>query len=273
MVVESRLSKIKLPRKKSLSVIELVTGSTNQSLSVVIVLLVLLAVFSICAGTAESAVIYGQSYSWETLEPVGNVIITLLKNGTSIQQIVSKDGSYSFEVAPGNYVILAKQTELNLIAKENVTITSDVTYRYDLILFPNLKGMGINITSFPEFPEEVLYEEKYEFPYYYLAITAFTGAILVFLYYLKRGERKEERKDYPEILTKAEPDFSDLPEDLQEIVRILKSEGGRITQKELRKRLGCSEAKMSLMIADLERRGIIEKVKKGRGNIIFLKFI
>ncbi len=62
-----------------------------------------------------------------------------------------------------------------------------------------------------------------------------------------------------------------MPEDLRRAVEIIKKEGGRITQKELRKRLGYSEAKVSLIIADLERRGIVEKVKKGRGNIIFLK--
>jgi len=67
------------------------------------------------------------------------------------------------------------------------------------------------------------------------------------------------------------PPLEELPDDLKEVLEILKSEGGRITQKELRKRLGYSEAKMSLIVADLERRGLVEKIKKGRGNVIFLK--
>jgi len=62
-----------------------------------------------------------------------------------------------------------------------------------------------------------------------------------------------------------------LPDDLKLVMDIIESKDGRITQKELRKRTGYSEAKMSLAIADLERRGLVEKVKKGRGNIIFLK--
>ena len=32
-----------------------------------------------------------------------------------------------------------------------------------------------------------------------------------------------------------------------------------------------SEAKISLMIAELEHKGLVEKIKKGRGNIVVLK--
>ena len=63
---------------------------------------------------------------------------------------------------------------------------------------------------------------------------------------------------------------SDLPPDLQEVISIIRGEGGRITQKELRARLRYSEAKVSLMITDLEDRRIVKKVKKGRGNVIIL---
>lgn len=61
-----------------------------------------------------------------------------------------------------------------------------------------------------------------------------------------------------------------VPADLQEILDILISQGGRITQKDMRKRLRYSEGKVSLMLLDLEKRGKIQKFKKGRGNIIFL---
>ncbi len=62
-----------------------------------------------------------------------------------------------------------------------------------------------------------------------------------------------------------------LPDDLRETLEIIVSSGGRITQKELRNRLKYSEAKVSLILTDLERRGYIEKVRKGRGNVVFLK--
>jgi len=48
-------------------------------------------------------------------------------------------------------------------------------------------------------------------------------------------------------------------------------EEGRITQTELRTRLPYSEAKVSLLVADLEDRGLIKKIKKGRGNILILQ--
>lgn len=61
-----------------------------------------------------------------------------------------------------------------------------------------------------------------------------------------------------------------VPPDLQEILDILRSQGGRMTQKDMRKRLKYSEGKVSLMLLDLEKRGRIQKYKKGRGNILFL---
>jgi uncharacterized membrane protein len=61
-----------------------------------------------------------------------------------------------------------------------------------------------------------------------------------------------------------------LPDDLKEIIRIMEKNGGRMTQLELRKTLPYSEAKVSLMITDLESRGLVKKVKKGRGNVIIL---
>ncbi|MCK5316407.1 MAG: hypothetical protein KAJ55_00755, partial [Anaerolineales bacterium] len=59
-----------------------------------------------------------------------------------------------------------------------------------------------------------------------------------------------------------------LPDDLRELLGMIHDMGGRVTQKELRKKLNCSEAKVSLMIIDLENRGLITKVKKGRANVI-----
>ena len=58
---------------------------------------------------------------------------------------------------------------------------------------------------------------------------------------------------------------------LKQITDIVKKEGGRATQKDIRKQIPLSEAKISLMIAELEHKGIIEKIKKGRGNILILK--
>jgi uncharacterized membrane protein len=62
-----------------------------------------------------------------------------------------------------------------------------------------------------------------------------------------------------------------LPADLQDIMDIIRGQGGRITQKDLRSKLKYSEGKVSLMLADLERRELIEKFKRGRGNVVILR--
>jgi uncharacterized membrane protein len=62
-----------------------------------------------------------------------------------------------------------------------------------------------------------------------------------------------------------------LPADLEEIMDIIRGQGGRITQKDLRSKLKYSEGKVSLMLADLERRELIEKFKRGRGNVVILR--
>ena len=59
-----------------------------------------------------------------------------------------------------------------------------------------------------------------------------------------------------------------LPDDLKEILNLIRANGNRITQRELRKKSPYSESKVSLMLSDLEERGLVEKFKRGRGNII-----
>jgi len=61
---------------------------------------------------------------------------------------------------------------------------------------------------------------------------------------------------------------TNLPDDLKEIMNLIRANGNRITQRELRKKSPYSESKVSLMLSDLEERGLVEKFKRGRGNII-----
>jgi uncharacterized membrane protein len=61
-----------------------------------------------------------------------------------------------------------------------------------------------------------------------------------------------------------------LSNDLHEILDIIRGHRGKITQKELRSRLGYSEVKVSLLLTELEKRGLINKFKHGRENIVSL---
>ena len=58
----------------------------------------------------------------------------------------------------------------------------------------------------------------------------------------------------------------------EKVLEIMANNDGRISQKELRKELlPLSEAKVSLIITELEHLGKIEKIKKGRGNVLILR--
>ncbi len=61
-----------------------------------------------------------------------------------------------------------------------------------------------------------------------------------------------------------------LTSDLQEVLDVIKKQGGQITQKDLRSRLKYSEVKVCLMLANLEKRKRIKKFKRGRENIVVL---
>jgi uncharacterized membrane protein len=78
----------------------------------------------------------------------------------------------------------------------------------------------------------------------------------------------EEGLKKPDSFTPPKNHKINLPEDLREILNVIRVSGNRITQRELRKKSPYSESKVSLMLSDLEERGLIEKFKRGRGNIV-----
>lgn len=196
----------------------------------------------------NGAIIKGEIYSWE-LKKIGAVVEI---NTTPKQRIVAVNGSYEFEVSPGVYEIRAYSIDGKLFCNETIKVTSEGIYIIDLILFPKLESNELDITEL-----DFNLEEEQSPLYPYVIFIAIAGISFVAYFFLIKRRKKvvEER----------------LPDDLERVLRILKEAGGRMTQKELREKLGWSEAKLSLVLADLERRGIIEKYKKGRGNIIFLK--
>ncbi|WP_048085772.1 helix-turn-helix transcriptional regulator [Archaeoglobus veneficus] len=265
--------------------------------------LLALALIVLCASLSpvEAATIHGVIYNWENLEPLPKAVVIV--NTTPEQRLVTKDGTYSFNLSPGNYVIKAfyyRDGKLELYAEENVTITDDGDYIHDIILFPPLE-FSVEEPEV-EFPAvETSDHSSMDMVIAGIAAAAGTAGVVAAIWLLKRSRRRKEieietaggqgEAVLEEVVRLGEADAEmtgieravdevkgvkteikeELPDDLVEVIEVLRKEGGRLTQKELRKRLGYSEAKMSLIVADLERRGIIEKVKKGRGNIIFLR--
>ena len=125
----------------------------------------------------------------------------------------------------------------------------------------------------PEIPKEKLQEEAAE-----IKVSSLENEIKMTeseTQKEKKGISYEENDNNPVKNPKTEvPAFKKklpLPADLQEVMDIIRGQGGRITQKDLRSKLKYSEGKVSLMLADLERRELIEKFKRGRGNVVILK--
>ena len=240
--------------------------------------LLLIAIFVVCVPSATAAVVHGTTYEWSTFEALENTIVEV--NSTPLQYMVASSGSYTFNLPEGAYMIRAGYYRGNLLeycAEEEITIIGDGDFVLDLLMFPPIEEVYLceNIN----FSEDLVdYEEFHEAEAGSTALPYAIGilsvlAIVSSLFLWKRGKKVTrrdgtgEKEDYGYEPVDAE---SLIPSDLQEVLSIIRDRGGRITQKDLRLRLNCSEAKASLMITDLGDRGLVKKVKKGRGNVIII---
>jgi uncharacterized membrane protein len=229
--------------------------------------------------SAQAAKVYGSIYEWSDLEkPIKNVIVEIEENATRVQYKVSSDGAYSFDISPGNYVLRAKyyiNNILELSGEEKLQIyRPDESRNLDLLLIPSIDSgyeylADINLTGELE-PKEP------DVSNYIAVIIVVLLIAIIFLFFLWKKKRKPVIPEQEEI--PSEPSANDtkpienmnreLPDDLRELYDLIVKKGGRTTQKEIRKDAKYGEAKVSLMLADLEDRGLIKKIKKGRSNII-----
>lgn len=202
--------------------------------------------------TCFGAVIRGTVYDWSTLEPAYGAIVTV--NSTPEQQFVAVHGYYNFFLPPGKYVIRAEyfnDSRLVATAEENITVSGEGEYMLDLLLFPSIGIEELNETEIEiELNESELVAEK---PWSVFGIL--TALIIALAALTVWAASRAVKKPKP------------LDPDAKKVYEIIKREK-RITQKELRRRLPWSEAKVSLILTDLEAQGLIKKIKKGRGNII-----
>jgi uncharacterized membrane protein len=239
--------------------------------------------------SAQAAKVYGSIYDWTDLEkPLKNVIVEIEENASRVQYKVSSDGSYSFDIAPGSYVLRAKYYINNILdssGEEKLQIDKpDESRNLDLLLFPptdlDYEYLGdINLTGELE-PKEIEITNYISVIFVVLFIVLIFGA-LIFHFLRKKSKSKPIIPAPDEILSEPpanttipiENKTMELPEDLRELYDLILRKGGRTTQKEIRKDAKYGEAKVSLMLADLEDRGFIKKIKKGRSNIIIAKNI
>lgn len=232
----------------------------------IIVLMLLISIENCYAAT-----IYGNIYDLNLNKMEGRVEVEV--DSSPRQYQVSTDGTYSFFLLVGKYTIKAKYEEhgrLKYIAEEKIVVRDEGRFIHDIVMYPS-----------PE-EEERLINETIEEPsngeqsilLFVIIGSVFVISILLVVYFLKRGKKKEyiqEKKEGSFDETKEEKEDIENPESLDTIIKIIKENKGRITQKDIRKQIPLSEAKISLMITELEDKGIVKRIKKGRGNIIILK--
>ncbi len=268
--------------------------------------LIAIVALAVSASHASCAVVHGTAYEWSTFEALENVIVEV--NSTPPQFLVASSGNYSFDLPEGGYTIRAEYYQNNVLeycAEENITILRDGEFVLDLLMFPPIEEEflyeEINISEeLYDYGEPDETEDGGVSPVFLYAITILAIVIAGYAVFLRKksnnGEPGSERGvgvdvevgdvgynipddvsepqppiEPPEPLEPPEsPEPPELPSDLREVISIVMRSGGRITQKDLRTRLSCSEAKVSLMVTDLTDRGLVKKVKKGRGNVIIL---
>ena len=103
-----------------------------------------------------------------------------------------------------------------------------------------------------DFPD--VYEDEIDIYFWQIALVVFVLAVIFYFLFKKK---KKKPKDINE-------DKAD------EVLAFIKKQGGRVTQKDIRKQFPVSEAKISLVITELEDKKLVKRIKRGRGNIIIL---
>lgn len=211
-------------------------------------LLIILVIFSLFLPSVYAAKVFGIVYS-PYLEKLNSAVVSV--NSEPKQTVVARDGSYSFNLDEGDYVITARyRNKENYFVEEEVKISEDGEFNLDLILFPDLTEDDITVEDFGDIPEVVNVPSIWTY-----ILIGWLVMVFGVLYMMRR----------------AKSHFEDLDDDLDGVLRFIKDNKGRVTQLDIRKNFSWSEAKISLIITELEDKGLIKKIKKGRSNVILLE--
>lgn len=215
----------------------------------------------------HGASISGEIYDIE-LNKVTEAILEI--STTPAQRIVVTDGSYNVELGQGTYTVYAKYNigDEEFAAVEQIIVAEEGNYVYDLILFPDLSEDEEIINSVEndfDVDSAPLNGSPMSYPILVFIIALLICTLLYFAIKFIIDHYKRNRMRLEEMPT------SELDEELEKMLAFIKKEKGRVTQRDLRNEFPLSEAKISLMITDLERHGKVQKIKKGRGNVILLK--
>ncbi|MCL5011492.1 MAG: winged helix-turn-helix transcriptional regulator [Candidatus Marsarchaeota archaeon] len=247
------------------------------------VILKLLVFFLFFLNFIAAATVYGFVYDIN-LNPARGYEVTV--NSTPVQTIILNDsGFYSFQLPTGFFVLsVYPPTAPENLTVQNLTITTNGSFEVDLLAFdfplPNAsidvlsnlsnvtssfgnlsKSFGSSVgnnfsnNSFSRPPPQF-----FPFDFLIALILAIFVVSVGVLFILLRRQKPAESNGMV-VLTGDEKVVLDKIKELE----------GRTSQKDLRKNLSLSESAVSIALASLEDKGLIVKIKKGRGNIIKIK--
>jgi len=232
-------------------------------------LLLLALVFSAIPFTLAAS-LRGTIYNLN-LDQEPNVLVEI--NTIPAQKMLASEGVYSFQLPPGTYTLTARKETLEI--QEEIDISTEGEFIIDLFLIPDTVDEE---DLWKEAEEELVEEEPGGRGWQYAV------ALLIILWALWRYQkvrrkygplrlfRQRIKAESKKTIEQHKEELAKEPGYLDKAIEIIKKHDGRITQKELRKAmLYLSEAKVSLIITELEHKGQIEKIKKGRGNVVILK--
>src|SRR3989338_2284327 len=241
-----------------------------------------LFLFILLAQVSYAATVHGAAYdsSYKLIKDVRFEI-----NTTPAQSHISKNGLYFFFVPLGTYEIIAEKSYLGEIiytSTKTVIVEKDGEFNIDLIM----KRVSDTVIPAEESDNPFLAALRDSYKELIVLIIIII-AVIFLIFHLRRRRKKADEHTSAMSVQKKEPapvaaeSISAAPEnpspekkeekketssDLNSILNIIDQEGGRTTQKAIRKEIPLSEAKISLMISELEEQGKIQKIKKGRGN-------
>ena len=243
---------------------------------------------------ASAATLFGKIFDYN-LRLASNSIIKI--NTFPEQQVVAVNGAYSFTVPEGEYIITAylkdNQGLITHYLEHPISVAGSGSYVHDIILFPRYMFGDLELEDeiekeFDEYEfnnnnqqDNVLIQRPLNIPLIVLFLAFICVALIISFVKIRKGvvNRKSgndsdkgndlDNQGIKKSLKKENliPLVQETDNELNKMLCFIKKEK-RTTQKELRKMFPFSEAKISLMISDLESQGKIRKIKRGRGNII-----
>ncbi|MCW4028090.1 MAG: hypothetical protein NWE92_00375 [Candidatus Bathyarchaeota archaeon] len=105
-----------------------------------------------------------------------------------------------------------------------------------------------------------------------LSITALWGVIGVTSAAIAVGAFTfNYRKQRKAVNQKVEPVWKETPSNQEQILRLLKTSGGRIKQSQICTELKFSRAKTSLLLTEMEKNNQIKRDKKGKNKLVYLQ--